>query len=124
MKQANLIESIRLEDGEYANIEYHQKRMERSCSELGIAYSSFPLHEFLSHISNPEQGLWKCRVLYSARIEKIEFKAYEVKKVHSLKLIHDNNIVYSHKYAERNSLTALYNQRGDCDDIILSLIHI
>ncbi len=119
MPAPKLIESIRLENGTYANLEYHQSRMERSCSELGIAYTSLPLQEFLNHINSPKKGLWKCRVGYSTCIEKIEFKAYKIKAVNSLKVVHDNSIDYSHKYEERSRLTSLYNQRSDCDDIII-----
>jgi len=119
MPAPKLIESIRVEDGEYANINYHQSRMEQSCAELGIAYTSLLLQEFLNHINCPKEGLWKCRVGYSTRIEKIEFKAYRIKEVNSLKVVHDNSIEYSHKFEERSRLTSLYKQRGDSDDIII-----
>lgn len=114
-----LLESIRLEDGKYFNLKYHETRMRRACEALGIDYRSLHLADFLKHVSNPDKGLWKCRVLYTERIETIEFKRYTAKPIRSLKLVYDNDIRYNHKYEQRNALAKCYAQRGYCDDIII-----
>ncbi len=119
MKQPKLLESIRLESGQYYHLKYHEARMRRSCAALGIGFHSLPLTDFLKHVSHPNKGLWKCRVLYSNRIEKIEFQKYRAKPIRSLQLVYDNDISYAHKYQQRDALAKLYAQRGNCDDIII-----
>ncbi len=119
MKQPKLIESIRLENGKYSNLSYHEERMRRACTALRIDYRSLPLSKFLSHVSQPTKGLWKCRIVYSDAIHKVEFKPYTVRPIASLKLVYDDTIVYNQKYEERSHLDKLYAQRQDCDDIII-----
>lgn len=119
MEKPRLLESIRLEDGQFFNLEYHEARMQRACEALSIEYSSLPIEDFLKQVTHPATGLWKCRVLYSERIETIEFRQYTAKPIRTLKLVYDNDISYTHKYEKRNMLSALYAQRGDCDDIII-----
>ena len=119
MKQPKLIESIRLENGKYSNLSYHEERMRRACTALRIDYRSLPLTKFLSHVSQPTKGLWKCRIVYSDAIHKVEFKPYTVRPIASLKLVYDDTIVYNQKYEERSHLDKLYAQRQDCDDIII-----
>ena len=119
MKQPRLLESIRLEDGQYSNLPYHEARMQRAIDALGIDHNSLALSDFLKHVSHPKKGLWKCRVLYAERIEKVEFKTYKAKPIRSLKLVYNNDISYNHKYEHRDALSKLYAQRGDCDDILI-----
>ena len=119
MNHPKLIESIRIEDGQYYNLSYHEARMQSSIAALGIAHCSLRLTEFLKHISVPQKGIWKCRVLYAERIISIAFKPYKAKKIKSLKIVHHNTIDYTHKLDNRASLDQLYAQRGACDDIII-----
>ena len=66
-----------------------------------------------------EAGLLKCRIIYSDQIEKIEFVPYQIPKIQSLKIIVNDQIIYNHKYLDRDQLDHLYRQKGDCDDILI-----
>jgi 4-amino-4-deoxychorismate lyase len=62
---------------------------------------------------------YKCRVVYGKEIESIEFAVYQPKLISTLKLIEDNEIDYSYKFADRENINRLYGQRGSCDDILI-----
>ena len=64
-------------------------------------------------------GLFRCRVTYSEKIEKIEFIPHQIKKINSLKLIEDNDIDYQFKFSDRGKLSQLFEKRGNCDDILI-----
>ncbi len=64
--------------------------------------------------------IFKCRIIYSKQIEKIEFIPYQLPKIQSLKILVDDQIEYNHKYLDRDQLDHLYRQRGDCDDILIA----
>jgi len=58
-------------------------------------------------------------VLYESHIELIEYHHYVPKAIRSLKLIHNDQITYNYKFENRNDLTALYEQKGSFDDILI-----
>lgn len=112
-------ESIQLLNGELMNLEFHQERFERTRSEtMGLK-----LHPQLSDAilipDGLEQSLLKCRVVYEKEIIRIEYEPQTVRKVRSLKLVYSDFIEYGFKYTDRSELERLFNQRGDCDDILV-----
>jgi 4-amino-4-deoxychorismate lyase len=70
-------------------------------------------------INPPDNALYRCRFLYDHTHCSIEYHPYLPKKITSLRLIHDNTIDYSLKYAHRTQLDSLYAQRGECDDVLI-----
>lgn len=114
-----LLESIRLQNGSFHRLNYHQQRMDRSVKELSGQRNTVSLFESLKPYNPPRTGLYKCRVVYSDKIESVEFIPYEIKPVNSLKVVHDLTIDYTHKYHDRNNLNALVSQRQFCDDILI-----
>jgi len=114
-----LLETIKLEDGKLRNLEYHNRRFNASRKEMfGIAGDA----DLASMISVPDdlgKGLYRCRVIYRNKIEKIEFIPHESRIVRSLKLVKAVDIDYSFKYADRSLLEILYDKRGDCDEILI-----
>lgn len=115
----HLLETIKCTDGKLFNIEFHQSRFEKAQLEyFGIS----PKIKLNTEISIPEtakNGLFRCRVTYSERIDSIEFFPYQPRKVNTLKLVEDNGIDYRYKYADRGKLNQLFEKRGICDDIII-----
>lgn len=114
-----LLESIRLSDAKFARLEYHQSRIDHSCVQLLKKIPSWRLINLLNSYSIPDLGLYKCRLIYSLDSVKVEFHPYTVKPLKSLKLISDNTIEYDHKWEGRTSLIKLFDQRGQCDDILI-----
>ncbi|MCA1758939.1 MAG: aminotransferase class IV, partial [Bacteroidales bacterium] len=73
-------------------------------------------------IEIPEEfrnGLFRCRVVYSKNIEKIEFHAHQYRTIKSLKLIESSDLDYRFKCTNRERLNSLFEQRGNCDDILI-----
>jgi 4-amino-4-deoxychorismate lyase len=115
-----LLETIRCEHGILANLPYHQKRLERSRrlllgeQDTTILLADIPVPEEARH------GLYKCRVLYAARIEKIAFLPYARPSIQSLQIVEAGPLEYAHKYADRRGIEQLFKQRGRADDVLLS----
>jgi len=116
---SRFIETIQLLNGELLNLEFHQERFERTRSEE-LALKRHPqLGDVIQVPPGLEQGILKCRVSYQKEIELIEFEPYQAQKVRSLKMVYSDSIDYKFKYADRSELEALFQQRGDCDDILV-----
>ncbi len=113
------LETIRVVDGEVYNILYHQKRYESVLKKFNIKNKK----NILEHIDPPKEGIYRCRLLYD--ISKIPhtinvtYHEYKKRDTGSLKLLYDDNIEYSLKSADRDELEALYEQRGECDDVLI-----
>ena len=115
-----LIETIRFENGEFANLQLHQRRMNASRKVLFNNTDPIELLPLLQASTlEVSLGLFKCRIIYSKQIEKIEFIPYQLPNITSLKIIIDDEIDYSHKYLNRNQLEKYYWQKGNCDDILI-----
>ena len=114
-----LLETIRFENGRFANLKLHQQRMNTSRKELFNAspIDLFSLLQASTFESSP--GLFKCRIIYSQQIETIEFIPYQIPNIKSLKLVVNDSLDYSHKYLNRKLLEKLFSQKGTCDDIVI-----
>jgi 4-amino-4-deoxychorismate lyase len=110
-----LLETIRCEGGEALHLPYHQKRLEKSSQLLGIHKN----YDLSTLIAPPDQELYRCRFLYDAKGYAIEYHPYTPKKISSLKLLTYDTIEYSLKYANREILNTLFEERGECDDILI-----
>ena len=113
-----LLESIQIRNGILMNSSYHQERMNSSSLYFFGKRVNFNLS---SLVIPPEAGnnIFKCRILYKTSAEMIEFEPYLAKKIHSLKLVFDNKISYSYKFADRSNLIELLKQKGPADDILI-----
>jgi 4-amino-4-deoxychorismate lyase len=114
-----LIETIRLENGKYNNLFYHEQRMNRSMKLLHGVESLFNLEEFLLTQPKPEEGLYKCRLTYDEHSKEVEFEPYQRKKIESLRIVEHNHISYEFKFKDRSKLEKLYGFRNGCDDILI-----
>lgn len=112
------LETIKLKDGEIFNLEAHRKRFQKTLAkfypESGL---EFPNLQKLSD-ENP-CGLFKIRVLYSDKIEKIEVLPYSPQKISSLKIVNLKGAKYSHKSANRAPLDFALSQKGAASDVII-----
>lgn len=115
---SRLIESIRLENGQFHRLHYHQKRVTQALIELHGG-SEIDLATHLKNLDYPSIGKYKCRVVYEKQIESVEFIPYEIKPVQSLKVVYDHTIEYHHKFEDRGSIQALFDQRQYCDDVLI-----
>ena len=104
-----LIESIRLEDGIFHNVSFHQRRVEHAFRALFGASQPLDLQSLLEKSSRvPVKGRYKCRILYDDRSADVSFVAYTLKPVVTLKVVTDDDIAYAHKFSDRSALDNLY----------------
>lgn len=113
-----LLETIKCKDGVLHNLEYHQERFDKARAACFSSKTKIDLSE-ITVPQTFQNGLLRCRVLYSNKIEKIEFLAHEYRKVESLMLVKDETIDYSFKDSDREHLNNLFEKRGECDDILI-----
>lgn len=114
-----LIETIRVTNGITENLNYHQDRMNDSFLNVFSSSRSFNLEEYLSKIKMPNDGIYKCRVHYDEQNIEHQISKYEFPKIKSLKMVFDDSIDYTYKYADRNELEILFSMREQCDDILI-----
>jgi len=116
---SQLIETIRLQNGVFYNLEYHEARMRRTLKELFDVTESRSLLEAVSKYDFPRVGLYKCRLVYNTIVQNFTFSEYDARPVQSLKLIDDNELSYNYKFSDRTKLNNLFKQRSSCDDVLI-----
>lgn len=114
-----LLETIKIENGKPCLLPLHQKRFDEARSKLFSSTKPIDLSQSIKVPDDCQSGIFRCRIEYGQQIEKIEFIPFQPRIFQSLRLITDNTIDYSHKYADRSRLNQLLAQRGHCDEIII-----
>lgn len=114
-----LFETIRLQDGELQNLEYHESRLNTSRKELFQVSDKIVLYQQIAVPEDCKQGIFKCKVVYGIGIQYITFEPYIARKIKSLRLVEDNTITYNFKYTDRDRLDELLIKRGECDEILI-----
>jgi 4-amino-4-deoxychorismate lyase len=114
-----LLETIKIENGKIRNLEYHNRRFNSSRKALFGTGDKTDLGSLITVPADLGAGVFRCRVLYREEIEKIEFIPHVNREVRSLKLVSADDIDYSLKYADRKILELLFEQRAECDEILI-----
>jgi 4-amino-4-deoxychorismate lyase len=114
-----LIESIKLLDGQFQNLFYHELRMNRSLEMLCGVEEPFDLEAFLKNFNPPSVGLFKCRITYDEQSREIEFIPYVARAISTLRIIEHDRISYEFKYADRKTIDKLFELRNGCDDVLI-----
>jgi 4-amino-4-deoxychorismate lyase len=113
IKHIELLETIKIEAGRVENINWHNQRCNRSRKSL---FSSQNEIDLLEYIRPPQEGLFRCRILYSQDINSVEYIPYSYKKITTIKVI-KSQIEYPYKYSNRDELNALL--LPEYDEIII-----
>lgn len=113
-----LVETIKLEDGIFENMDLHNERFNISRKSLFRVNETIDLYEILSLHEFNKTGLFKCRVVYNQEILKVEFIPYILKQIYSVRLV-NAEIDYAYKYEDRTDINKLFKLRGNCDDILI-----
>jgi 4-amino-4-deoxychorismate lyase len=114
-----LVETIKCMDGELINLRYHQARFNLTRRALFRLKEEINLEKSIEIPEKCRTGLFRCRVIYGEKIEKIEFHPHQYRTIKSLKLIEANDLDYRFKYTNRKKLNSLFEQRGNCNDILI-----
>ena len=122
------IETIKLADGNYKLIDYHDKRMNATIAHFFNIDCGKPLTDFLPDAKAYRQGIYKCRVVYSSNIEDIEITPYFKRKIKRLKIVNLDTYPflspgglfdYSFKYEDRSFINSLLKGLDDATDILI-----
>ena len=113
-----LIETIKLKDGVFEDVDLHNERFNSSRKALFNMNEPMDLNRILELKEYNKAGLFKCRIVYNREIIKVEFVPYVLKQIRSLKLV-NAEIDYAYKYEDRTNINKLLELRGSCDDILI-----
>ncbi len=111
-----LLETIRVENGKALNISYHNQRFNRSRRDLFAINTAVDLSKL---ITPPDEGLYRCRILYGQHIQTIEYLPYRTKVIQTI-AIAESSISYPYKYADRKQFEALIADFPQFDDVLIS----
>ena len=110
-----LFETIKIENGKVFNLEWHNKRLNKSRLELFGEKNDLQLEDY---IAPPPKGLFRCRVLYNAKILSVNYFPYTVKTIKNFKIV-KSHIDYHLKYDDRSELNKLLEDALNYDEIII-----
>jgi len=110
-----LLETLRCEGGEVHHLPYHQQRLNRSLQAVG----TMTTYNLSTLITPPDKALYRCRFLYTPTSFSIEFHPYTPRTIATLRIIHDDTLNYPLKYAQRDALNLLFEQRKGADDVLI-----
>jgi 4-amino-4-deoxychorismate lyase len=114
-----LLETIQVRDGQFQNIEYHNKRFNASRLELFGLDDFQDLENLLKMPTECSEGIFRCRVVYEKEIQETTFTPYIYKEIKTLKMVDIGDWDYSYKYADRSFMTNLLNENNGFDEVIM-----
>ncbi len=115
-----LLETIQVKDGEFQNIEFHNKRYNSSRFDLFRIKENYQLENLIKVPTECSNGIFRCRVIYEEVIQEVAFIPYISKKIKTFKLIDVNNWDYSYKYADRSFMNNLLTENKEFDEVIMT----
>lgn len=111
-----LIETIRVENGTIHHLPYHQYRVE---SSIGTGFVCLESH--LRTLSLPPHGCFRLRLVYTrAGIAELSLTPYTPRHIRTFRIIAADSLCYPLKCEERSALNRLWEQRGECDEILIT----
>ncbi|NCC72590.1 MAG: hypothetical protein EOM06_04270 [Sphingobacteriia bacterium] len=113
------LETIKVECRVIQNPVYHQLRMFRTMKDFFPSSEVPVLNELVVIPDWIEEGTYKCRIVYGPSVEKIEFEKYVPRQLDTLKIVYDDEVNYSFKFANRKNLNQLLSYKGVYDDVLI-----
>jgi len=114
-----LFESICVLNGRVLNSKWHKLRHHSAYSEL---FGESPKKSLLAGLKIPikfQTGKVKLKIIYSQNQKEFSFQHYKTQKIETLKIVHHNELDYSLKYSERQTLNELFSLKENCDDVLI-----
>lgn len=108
------IETVKIVSSVVQQARRHEARMR----ECGLLAADFDLQR-LQIPAEFAEGVVKCSIRYSDKVESVNYLPYSPRPIRRLKLVECDDINYSRKYADRRALEALREKRGECDDVLI-----
>jgi 4-amino-4-deoxychorismate lyase len=113
--QQSFLETIKILNGIPQNLEFHNQRLNSTRQHFNSQSNTIDLKQFI--VPPSINGIYKCRVIYSNTIEKIQYHSYTDRQFKTFQTVIANDINYQFKYLNREALNKL--QAGVAADDIL-----
>ena len=111
-----LLETIKVDRGKPFFISFHNERFNRTRLELFGIQENLDLSTI---INPPDLNCYRCRIVYSEKIEKIEFIPYQPRIFKMFQIVYDDHIDYKYKYLDRSAIQKLEHLKKEADDILI-----
>jgi len=114
-----LIETIKIINNKFQHIDYHNQRLNFSRLSIWNCNEELDISKAVQLPILDKNTVYKCRIIYNETITQVEILPYVIRPISSLKIVFDNEIDYCFKYKNRTLLTQLFQQKENCDDILI-----
>jgi len=111
-----LLETIKVDQGKPFFISFHNERFNRTRLELFGIQENLDLSTI---INPPDLNCYRCRIVYSKKIEKIEFIPYQPRIFKIFQIVYDDHIDYEYKYLDRSAIQKLEQFKKEAHDILI-----
>ena len=117
---SRFVESIKLHNGVFYRLKFHQKRVNKAFETFYPDEEPIKLLDIFNQTLIPQEGLFKCRIVYDSETSQLEFMPYTRREINSLKVVEMNLESKPYKPEDRTAYNEAFALRGDCDDVIIS----
>ena len=114
-----LFETIKIVNNVPQNILLHEERMNRSRKELLDISDHISPGDFIKIPEDSTGSVDRCKIVYGRTVNSVEFSSYTPAKVSFLKIVKADELIYDHKYLDRNQLTSLVDRQSAHDILII-----
>ena len=114
-----LFETIKLQDGVFKLLDYHNNRMDSARQHFFRPAGPIDLKKELRVPENCKKGLFKCKVVYGKCIQDVSFSSYKNRDINALKLVDADGVDYPFKYVDRGALDKLTEGSDPGEEILI-----
>jgi 4-amino-4-deoxychorismate lyase len=101
------IETIKIFQKKLVNLEFHQERVNKTLASFWNDNFAIVLSKEILLPALSSDLIYKLRIEYSNRIEKISISPYEKKQIKKFKVVENNQIDYSFKFKNRENINSM-----------------
>ena len=107
------IETIQIKNQKPQNLFYNQKRVNDTFEKFFPSDFAFQLSQLISNFYVEENQIYKCRIVYSNKVEDVQITKY-IPKIHSqFNLVEVHDFDYSYKYKDRTEIERIKSSYKD-----------
>ncbi|WP_419212491.1 aminotransferase class IV [Maribacter sp. X9] len=108
-----------MEQGRIQNAQYHELRFQHSYFEYFGKPPSFSLFQGIELSDVDLSQKHKLKISYNASGTSWTITEYRNSLPKKLRLVFDDTIAYALKFTDREKLNTLYQQKKDCEDVLI-----
>jgi 4-amino-4-deoxychorismate lyase len=111
-------ETIRYENGTFWNLEFHNRRLNKTRRDIFGRESSLDLRDYLEYPSNTTNlSIVRYKVIYNENVLGVDIFEYKPKMISSIEIIVDDKIEYGYKSLDR-SFIEKYVSDSSADEVL------